>query len=133
MADANQATSVPASALQTANPGWTFRDTPLGGKISPSTTPDGPQAHFRAPDSPTPELSQASSSAMNVLMGMVARVLQVLTPSWDVNPERALSYTPAPDSPPRRSKRTSQLLEHFDTSVVQEAKRQERAKLAGTH
>ena len=124
-------TFVPASALQTDNPGWTLRDAPLGGQIPPSTIPDVPQAHFPAPDPPSPELSQGPPSALNLLMGMVAPVIQALTPSR--NPERTLSYTPAADSPPRPSKRTPQPPEHFDTTTVQEAERQARAKLVGTH
>ena len=95
VADANQATFVPASALQTENPGWTYRDAPLGGQITPSTIHDVSQAHFPAPDSPSPELSQGPTSALNLLMGMVAPVIQALTPSRNVNPERTLSYTPA--------------------------------------
>ena len=106
-----------------------YNDAPLGGQIPPSVIPDGPRA--QTPDPPDPELSQGFSSAMNLLMGIVAPVLQTLTPSRAVNPERALSYTP--DSPPRRSKRTSQPQEHFDTCTVQEAEIQAHAKLAGTH
>ena len=133
VADTNQTTFVLATALQTDNVAWIYRDAPLGGQIPPSVTPDGPRAHFPAPDSPTLELSYGSSSALNLLMGMVAPVIQALTPSRNVNAERTLSYTPAADYPPRRSKRTLQPPEHFDTTTVQEAERQARAKLVGTH
>ena len=133
VAEANQATFVPDNALQSANPGWTYKDAPLGGKIPPSVTPVGPRPQLPAPDSPTQELSQGPSSAMNLLMGLVSPVLQALTPSRHVHPERSLSYTPTPDSPPRRSKRTSQPPEHFDTSAVQEAEKQARARLVGVH
>ena len=76
------------------------------------------------PPPPTQELLQGPSSAMNLLTGLVSPVLQALNPSRHVRPERSLSYTPTPDSPPRRSKRTSQPPEH--SSVVQEAEKQAR-------
>jgi hypothetical protein len=128
----NQATFVPDTALHTANPGWTYKDAPLGGQIPPSVPPVGPRPQLPTPDSPTRELSQGPTSALNILMDLVSPVLQALTPSRVVHPERSLSYTPTPDSPPRRSKRTSQPPEHFDTSAVQEAEKQARAKLVST-
>ena len=122
----NQATFVPDTALHTAEPGCTYKDAPLGGQIPPSAPHVGPRAQLPTPDSPTRELSQGPTSALNIRMDLGSPVLQALAPSRVMHPERSLSYTPTPDSTPRRYKRTPQPLEHFDTPAVQEAKKQAR-------